>query len=179
MAAASAYTCISPPTTVSMADKSFRTLAWSKSGTIATISADGQYLQHRFLRCNPLDGTWDLSQPTTCELLKGSPGIPLVHLEWGSTNIPELAIIDAVGRVVIVSFSISLNHPFITRKYDTDPIDDANAVVGAHWLAVAPQNQQVSTSDIKPKGGLSTDFREETIQYHAWACSEKGAFVPV
>ncbi|KAL6904390.1 mediator complex, subunit Med16 [Trichoderma evansii] len=119
-----------------------QTLAWSKSGTIATISADGQYLQHRFLRCNPLDGTWDLSQPTTCELLKGTPGIPLVHLEWGSTNIPELAIIDAVGRVVIVSFSISLNHPFITRKYDTDTIDDANAVVGAHWLAVAPQNQQ-------------------------------------
>lgn len=119
-----------------------QTLAWSKSGTIATISADGQYLQHRFLRCNPLDGTWDLSQPTTCELLKGSPGIPLVHLEWGATNIPELAIIDAVGRVVIVSFSISLNHPFITRKYDTDPIDDANAVVGAHWLAVALQNQQ-------------------------------------
>ncbi|KAM0462954.1 hypothetical protein ACHAPV_003077 [Trichoderma viride] len=119
-----------------------QTLAWSKSGTIATISADGQYLQHRFLRCNPLDGTWDLSQPTTCELLRGTPGIPLVHLEWGSANIPELAVIDAVGRVIIVSFSISLNHPFVTRKYDTDPIDDANAVVGAHWLAVAPSNQQ-------------------------------------
>ncbi|KAK1241472.1 hypothetical protein MKX08_001446 [Trichoderma sp. CBMAI-0020] len=119
-----------------------QTLAWSKSGTIATISADGQYLQHRFLRCNPLDGTWDLSQPTTCELLRGTPGIPLVHLEWGSTNIPELAVIDAVGRVIIVNFAISLNHPFVTRKYDTDPIDDANAVVGAHWLAVAPSNQQ-------------------------------------
>ncbi|UKZ66623.1 uncharacterized protein TrAtP1_007795 [Trichoderma atroviride] len=119
-----------------------QTLAWSKSGTIATISADGQYLQHRFLRCNPLDGTWDLSQPTTCELLRGTPGIPLVHLEWGSATVPELAVIDAVGRVIIVSFSISLNHPFVTRKYDTDPIDDANAVVGAHWLAVAPSNQQ-------------------------------------
>ncbi|KAL7912022.1 mediator complex, subunit Med16 [Trichoderma velutinum] len=121
-----------------------QTIAWSKSGTVATITPDGQYLQHRFLRCNPADGSWDLSKPTTCELIKGSPGIPLVHLEWGSTNIPELAIIDAVGRVVIVSFSISLNHPFITRKYDTDSIDDANAVVGAHWLAVAPQNQQKS-----------------------------------
>ncbi|KAL7786186.1 mediator complex, subunit Med16 [Trichoderma ceciliae] len=119
-----------------------QTLAWSKSGTIATISPDGQHLQHRFLRCHPLNGIWDLSKPTTCELVKGSPGIPLVHLEWGSTNIPELAIIDAVGRVVIVSFSISLNHPFITRKYDTDTIDDANAVVGTHWLAVAPPNQQ-------------------------------------
>lgn len=152
MAAASAYTRIPSPITVSMADKSFRTLAWSKSGTIATVSADGQYLQHRFLRCNPLDGTWDLSQPTTCELLRGSPGIPLVHLEWGSTNIPELAIIDAVGRVIIVSFSISLNHPFVTRKYDTDPIDDANAVVGAHWLAVAPSNQQVSASKFENRG---------------------------
>ncbi|KAH0491294.1 hypothetical protein TgHK011_002731 [Trichoderma gracile] len=119
-----------------------QTVAWSKSGTIATITPDGQYLQLRFLRCNPVDGSWDLSQPTTCELIRGSQGIPLVHLEWGSANIPELAIIDAVGRVVIVSFSISLNHPFITRKYDTDSIDDANAVVGAHWLAVAPPNQQ-------------------------------------
>lgn len=100
-------------------------------------------MQLRFLRCNPVDGSWDLSQPTTCELIRGSQGIPLVHLEWGSANVPELAIIDAVGRVVIVSFSISLNHPFITRKYDTDSIDDANAVVGAHWLAVAPPNQQV------------------------------------
>ncbi|KAL7945985.1 mediator complex, subunit Med16 [Trichoderma barbatum] len=121
-----------------------QTIAWSKSGTISAITPDGQYLQHRFLRCNPLDGTWDLSKPTTCELIKGSPGIPLVHLEWGTANVPELAIIDAVGRVVIVSFSISLNHPFVTRKYDTDSIDDANAVVGAHWLAVAPQNQQKS-----------------------------------
>ncbi|RFU79222.1 mediator of rna polymerase ii transcription subunit 16 [Trichoderma arundinaceum] len=119
-----------------------QTVAWSKSGTIASITPDGQYLQHRFLRCNPLNGSWDLSKPTTCELVKGSPGIPLVHLEWGSTNLPELAIFDAVGRVVIVSFSLSLNHPFITRKYDTDSIDDANAVVGAHWLAVAPPNQQ-------------------------------------
>ncbi|KAH6608645.1 hypothetical protein Trco_001991 [Trichoderma cornu-damae] len=117
-------------------------VAWSKSGTIATITPDGQHLQHRFLRCSPLDGSWDLSKPTTCELVKGSPGIPLVHLEWGSTNVPELAIIDAVGRVVIVSFSISLNHPFVIRKYDTDTVDDANAVVGAHWLAVAPPNQQ-------------------------------------
>lgn len=178
MAAASAYSSIPSPITVSMADESFRTLAWSKSGTIATISADGQYLQHRFLRCNPLDGTWDLSQPTTCELLRGTPGIPLVHLEWGSANIPELAVIDAVGRVIIVSFSISLNHPFVTRKYDTDPIDDANAVVGAHWLAVAPSNQQVSTSDIEAQG-VGTDFREETIQYHVRACSQKGACVSV
>lgn len=143
--------------------ESFRTIAWSKSGTVAAITPDGQYLQLRFLRCNPADGSWDLSKPTTCELIKGSSGVPLVHLEWGSTNAPELAIIDAVGRVVIVSFSISLNHPFITRKYDTDSIDDANAVVGAHWLAVAPQNQQVSTPGLGTKTTRGTDSVKEIV----------------
>ncbi|PON23873.1 hypothetical protein TGAM01_v207201 [Trichoderma gamsii] len=151
-----------------------QTLAWSKSGTIATISADGQYLQHRFLRCNPLDGTWDLSQPTTCELLRGTPGIPLVHLEWGSTNIPELAIIDAVGRVIILSFSISLNHPFVTRKYDTDLIDDANAVVGAHWLAVAPSNQQVSTPNIEKQGDQVLIFEKKPYNIMYGPAVKKG-----
>lgn len=151
----------------------FRTIAWSKSGTVATITPDGQFLQLRFLRCDPADGTWDLSKPTTCELIKGSSGIPLVHLEWGSTNIPELAIIDAVGRVVIVSFSISLNHPFITRKYDTDSIDDANAVVGAHWLAVAPQNQQVSTPGLSIKITRGTNSVKEIVQHHVWTSNSK------
>lgn len=96
------------------------------------------------MRCHPDNGNWDLSEPTTCDLVKGTPVVPLVHLEWGTTNSPELAVIDAVGRVAIVSFAISLNHPFVTRKWDADVIDDIHAITGCYWLAVAPSNQQVS-----------------------------------
>ena len=97
----------------------------------------------QFLRCHPDNGSWDLSEPSTCELVKGTPAIPLVHLEWGTTNTPELAVFDAVGRVALFSFPISLNHPYMTRKWDADAVDDVNAVMGCYWLAVAPSNQQV------------------------------------
>ncbi|GAB0136152.1 hypothetical protein EsDP_00004464 [Epichloe bromicola] len=117
-------------------------LAWSKSGTIASITPDGQHLELRFLRCHPKNGTWGLGEATTCDLVKGTPAIPLVHLEWGPTNSPELAIMDAAGRVAVVSFGVSLNHPLPTRKWDTDSVDDFHGVSGCYWLPVAPSNQQ-------------------------------------
>ncbi|KAF5626550.1 mediator of rna polymerase ii transcription subunit 16 [Fusarium tjaetaba] len=121
-----------------------QTVAWSRTGSIANITPDGQNLELRFLRRSPDDGSWDLSEPTTCPFVKGLPTIPIVHLVWAGTSSPDLAVIDAVGRVSIVSFSISLNHPFPQRKWDTDPTDDVHTVVGAYWLNVSPPNQQAS-----------------------------------
>ncbi|KAM0329693.1 hypothetical protein ACHAPQ_006657 [Fusarium lateritium] len=117
-------------------------VAWSRTGTIANITPDGQSVELRYLRRSPDDGSWDLSEPTTCPFVKGSPTIPIVHLVWAGTSSPDLAVIDAVGRVIIVSFSITLNHPFVQRKWDTDPTDDVHTIVGAYWLNVAPANQQ-------------------------------------
>lgn len=121
-------------------------MSWSRTGTIASITPDGQTLELRYLRRSTDDGAWNLSEPTTCQLVKGSPAVPIVHLVWANTSSPDLAIIDAVGRVSIVSFSISLNHPFLQRKWDTDPVDDVHAVVGAYWLSITPSNQQVCAS---------------------------------
>ncbi|KND89513.1 Mediator of RNA polymerase II transcription subunit 16 [Tolypocladium ophioglossoides CBS 100239] len=135
-------------------------VAWSKSGTIASLTADGQTLQLRFLRCHPDNGSWDLSEPTTCELVKGTTAIPLVHLEWGATSCPELAVVDAVGRVALLSFPISLNHPYITRKWDADAVDDLNAVMGCYWLAVAPSNQQ------KPYNVMYGPANKQGSSYH-------------
>lgn len=118
-------------------------MAWSRTGTIANITPDGQNVELRYLRRSPDDGSWDLSEPTTCPFVKGSPTIPIVHLVWAGTSSPDLAVIDSVGRVIIVSFSITLNHPFVQRKWDTDPTDDVHTIVGAYWLNVAPSNQQV------------------------------------
>ncbi|RGP70630.1 mediator of rna polymerase ii transcription subunit 16 [Fusarium sporotrichioides] len=117
-------------------------VAWSRTGSIANITPDGQNVELRYLRRSPDDGSWDLSDPTTCPFVKGTPAVPIVHLIWAGTSSPDLAVIDAAGRVAIVSFSISLNHPFVQRKWDADPIDDAHTIVGAYWLTVAPSNQQ-------------------------------------
>ncbi|RCI15524.1 hypothetical protein L249_3518 [Ophiocordyceps polyrhachis-furcata BCC 54312] len=117
-------------------------VAWSRSGTIASLTPDGQTLQLRFLSCQPENGSWELSEPTICEVIKGTPAIPLVHLEWSGTTSPELAVVDATGRVAIASFPISLNQPFVTRKWDPDVVDDSHAVVGSYWLPIGPIPQQ-------------------------------------
>jgi mediator of RNA polymerase II transcription subunit 16 len=121
-------------------------VAWSRGGTIASISSDGINLEFRSLRSHPDNGNWGLSEKTVTDVVKGTPTNPLVHLEWSGTNTPELAVIDSVGRVTLMNFSISLNSPFVSRRWEGDNIDDVNAVVGCHWLPVAPSNQQVISS---------------------------------
>lgn len=115
-----------------------RRIAWSKAGTIASITEDGLFVEFRFLRSDPDDGSWQLSEPTRCDLISGSEQNPLVHLSWSATSNPELAVIDAVGRVVLFTFSIALNRPYFFRKWDSDPLDDLNAVVGCYWLGLHP-----------------------------------------
>jgi mediator of RNA polymerase II transcription subunit 16 len=122
---------------------SYRAVSWSRTGTIASISADGTALELRHLRAHPKDGSWDLSDPVNSPLVQGTRSNPLVHLEWAATNSPELAIFDSVGRVAIISFAISLNNAFPMRSWEPDPIDDLNAVAGCYWLPVAPPQPQV------------------------------------
>ncbi|KAK3996902.1 hypothetical protein QBC44DRAFT_355200 [Cladorrhinum sp. PSN332] len=122
-----------------------QTVAWSRQGTIASVSKDGMLIDLRFVRCNPENGDWDLSgpnhsppiscipdQPATLSL--ASAGAPIVHLAWAPTGNAEIAIIDALGRIAIANFPITLNRPFTARKWDADPVDDLHAVVGCYWL---------------------------------------------
>ncbi|RYP18890.1 hypothetical protein DL765_003678 [Monosporascus sp. GIB2] len=118
-----------------------RGIAWSKTGTIASIAPDGQSLELRYLRADPKDGTWGLSEPTPLAPWPSLAGGPLVHLSWGpAVTSSELAVIDAVGRVLIFNFGLNLNRPTLTRRWDTDPIDDLHAVVGTYWLNLVPPN---------------------------------------
>ncbi|RYP53448.1 hypothetical protein DL768_001593 [Monosporascus sp. mg162] len=118
-----------------------RGIAWSKTGTIASIAPDGQSLELRYLRADPKDGTWGLSEPTPLAPWPNLAGGPLVHLSWGpAVTSSELAVIDAVGRVLIFNFGLNLNRPTLTRRWDTDPIDDLHAVVGTYWLNLVPPN---------------------------------------
>jgi mediator of RNA polymerase II transcription subunit 16 len=120
-----------------------RAISWSRTGTIASISPDGTALELRHLRAHPKDGSWDLGEPVVCPTVQGTTSNPLVHLEWAATNSPELAIFDSVGRVIIVSFAIALNNPFVMRPWDPDPVDNLNAISGCYWLPVAPPQPQV------------------------------------
>lgn len=76
------------------------------------------------------------------------PGGPIVHLAWSPAINPELAVIDAYGRVCLLLFNNSLNKAsFITRKWDADTPDDLLSVVGCYWLPLfIPPTRQVSCS---------------------------------
>src|SRR5689334_3453143 len=54
-------------------------IAWSRQGTIASVSKDGSSIDLRFLSCHPDNGSWDLSAPTTCPI-PSLGGIPISHL---------------------------------------------------------------------------------------------------
>lgn len=111
-----------------------RTVAWSKAGTVASITPDGQELEIRFLRCQPQDGDWGLSEPEICHHVRGTLEEPLVHLEWAETNNPDLAVFDSTGRVSLLLFGAIVNHGHLVKKPDSDVIDDTHVVVGCHWL---------------------------------------------
>lgn len=120
-----------------------RGIACSKQGTIASISPDGTYINLQCPRINPSDGTWELSEPTACSIFSAPlPGGPIVHLAWAPTNSPELAIVDAFGRVCILTFPLTLNKAsFIARKWDSDAPDDLHSIVGSHWLPLYQARQ--------------------------------------
>lgn len=94
------------------------------------------------MRANPEDASWGLSEPKVIALWPNLNGGPIVHLSWGPAS-SELAAIDAVGRVFLLSFNSDLNRPMISRRWDTDPIDDLHTIVGTYWLNQLPANTRV------------------------------------
>jgi mediator of RNA polymerase II transcription subunit 16 len=142
-----------------------RGIAWSKQGTIASISKDGRSIDLRFLRSHPDNGSWQLSQPTPWNLGATLPGCPIVHLAWAGQSSPELAIIDSVGRVSILSFSITLNRPYPVRKWDQDSADDLQAVVGCYWLPLASSSRQVVKPLASPRDYVLTPRQQYYVMY--------------
>lgn len=113
-----------------------RSIAYSKHGTIASISPDGTFINLQCSRTNPSDGSWELSEPMPCTIFsRPLQGGPIVHLSWAPTNNPELAVIDAFGRVCLLTFPIHLNKAtYSSRKWDADAQDDLQSIVGCYWL---------------------------------------------
>ncbi|KAL2067489.1 hypothetical protein VTL71DRAFT_1914 [Oculimacula yallundae] len=109
-------------------------IAWSKWGSIASVSSNGTALELRHLRCSTEDGTWALSEPTiTPNFSSALDGGPLKHISWSPTG-SDLAVIDAAGRVTILAIFSALNKPGLSRACQNDPVDDLHGVVGCYWL---------------------------------------------
>lgn len=148
-------------------------IGWSKQGTIAAISDDGQSIDLRYLRADPENATWGLSEPTSYTQFSSATtpttfsGGPIVHLAWAATVHPELAVIDSVGRISILSFSVSLNYPYPLRSWEADPIDDLNAVVGCYWLPGSPSNKQYNVLH-GPAIQEGSMYRYDTSYIHAF-----------
>ncbi|RKF72818.1 Mediator of RNA polymerase II transcription subunit 16 [Golovinomyces cichoracearum] len=112
-------------------------IAWSKCGSIASISPNGYTLEIRFLRCHHETGTWTLSEPSIPSFTSTQDGGPLRHLSWSPTGC-DLAVIDSAGRVTIFSIFSSLNKFNVSRSCHIDSADDLQTVVGSYWLPLAP-----------------------------------------
>ena len=160
-------------------------IAWSRQGTIASISKDAMSVELRSLRCNPDTTDWELSEPAIWSPPSPTPlppsanppapvplasaVAPFVHLAWSPTMNPDLAVVDALGRITILSFHITVNQTYPVRRWDTDVVDDLHAVVGCYWLPLGmPPNKQARPSShptCLPLDGLSllTLFPHSTI----------------
>ncbi|KAI0543058.1 RNA polymerase II mediator complex subunit Sin4 [Xylaria digitata] len=136
-------------------------LAWSKGGTIASITQDGQSLELRYLRADRKDANWELSDPKVVTPWQNLNGGPIVHLSWGPAS-SELAVIDAVGRVLLLNFNSDLNRPLISRRWDGDTIDDLQTIVGTYWLNQLPANSRFyPTYSPAVKSAKGTDYTFE------------------
>ncbi|EED24095.1 RNA polymerase II Mediator complex subunit Sin4, putative [Talaromyces stipitatus ATCC 10500] len=111
-----------------------RKIAWSRLGCIAYISQDGLQVIVRHLACNPTDGKWGLSDEyPQNQIAQLHLGQQLLHLCWNETG-SDLAVLDASGRISILSIPTALNNLAISRQTVVDPPDDGAQVVGMMWM---------------------------------------------
>ncbi|PGH02542.1 hypothetical protein GX51_04568 [Blastomyces parvus] len=114
-------------------------IAWSKLGTIAYVSQDGQKVLLRYLHCRPDDGKWTLSEESTInQIADVHGGHTVAHLLWNESG-TDLAIVDSCGRISIVTILTSLNTVKQSRQASIDPDDDLAQPVGLMWLSVSRQ----------------------------------------
>lgn len=156
-------------------------IAWSKWGSIASIASNGAALELRNLRCHPDNGSWSLSEATfTPNFTTALEGGPLKHLSWSPTGC-DLAVIDAAGRVTILSVFSTLNKPSLNRPCSFDPADDLHGIVGSYWLNLAPYPPQrpivVHGPGVKEGASYRYDMSQASILGPCHPSPSKSAFV--
>ncbi|QSZ30359.1 hypothetical protein DSL72_004882 [Monilinia vaccinii-corymbosi] len=156
-------------------------IAWSKWGSIASITSSGAGLELRNLRCHPENGVWGLSEPTVIpQLISNLDGGPLKHLSWSPTG-SELAVIDSAGRIIILQIFSSLNKPMMCRPCSPDAADDLNAVVGCFWLNLGPVPNRLQSIQhgpaVKDASGMRYDGSQAPLLGPTYPIPSKSAFL--
>lgn len=119
-----------------------RKIAWSNNGCVAYITADGASVNLRVFSRDIETEKWDLGKDVTLEVPRGHEKFPFVHLSWSHLG-NDLVAIDAAGRVLIFSCNMVLNRMQYIKAEPAHPENEADGVVGLHWLAILPYEQKV------------------------------------
>lgn len=122
-----------------------RKLSWSKNGCIARISADGYTIKLTPFARDAETGKWDLQKDVDLKVPQGRDEFPFVHLSWSHLG-NDLAVMDAVGRVMIFSCNMCLDRMTHIRTEVAQPEAEVDGVVGMHWLAIHPYEAKVRLS---------------------------------
>lgn len=111
-----------------------RKLAWSNTGTIASVTPDGLSINLRHLQCHPEDGRWALSKEVSVEQVTSTHrNQQLTHVRWSHPG-NELAVLDQSGKVSIFNIAMAMNKVHLARPADADQEDDLGEIVGMQWL---------------------------------------------
>ncbi|KAL1625378.1 Mediator of RNA polymerase II transcription subunit 16 [Diplodia seriata] len=139
-------------------------ISWSKSGCVASITRDGRGVNLRAFQRNPVDGKWILGDEAPLHIPSVHEEFPLVHVSWGHLGV-DLAVVDAAGRILVYTAAQAADRMKLSREPFSDHESESNALVGLHWLPVAPQQ-------VKYHMIWSADRNEDKWQYrmtsHPW-----------
>ncbi|EKG19413.1 Mediator complex subunit Med16 [Macrophomina phaseolina MS6] len=113
-------------------------ISWSKSGCVASITRDGRGVNLRAFQRNPADGKWILGEEAPLQIPSVHEEFPLVHVSWGHLGV-DLAVVDAAGRILVYTAAQAADRMKLSREPFSDHESESNALVGLHWLPVAPQ----------------------------------------
>ncbi|PVH96402.1 hypothetical protein DM02DRAFT_731213 [Periconia macrospinosa] len=138
-------------------------IAWSKNGCVAYITPDRYAVHIRVFSRDPSTGKWDLGKATPVDIPHGQDDFPFVHVSWSNLG-NDLSIINAAGQVMIFSCAMALDRMGYMRSELTHPEADMDFVIGMHWLAIMPHEQQNQIAWSANKIGDTWSFHIE--QHH-------------
>lgn len=110
---------------------------------MASITRDGRGVNLRAFQRNPTDGKWVLGDEAPLQIPSVHEEFPLVHVSWGHLGV-DLAVVDAAGRILVYTAAQAADRMKLSREPFSDHESESNALVGLHWLPVAPQQVKVS-----------------------------------
>ncbi|KAL1644776.1 Mediator of RNA polymerase II transcription subunit 16 [Diplodia intermedia] len=137
-------------------------ISWSKSGCVASITRDGRGVNLRAFQRNPVDGKWILGDEAPLHIPSVHEEFPLVHVSWGPLGV-DLAVVDAAGRILVYTAAQAADRMKLSREPFSDHESESNALVGLHWLPVAPQ--QVKTHSQQPPFSIISRWELHSSSY--------------